>query len=193
MAEQQNTRFALQRIYVKDVSFESPKAPLVFREAWKPKVHVDMNTSHNALGDGNHEVVLSVTVTASDEAGAAVYVAEVQQAGVFLIDGLDGAGLAKTLGSFCPGLLFPYARELLDSVVVRGCFPPLMLAPINFEAIYEQVVAQQRAQAGAAAAGQQQPALAPANEEQAPAVEDKPAAAKKAPAKKKPAKADSES
>ena len=180
------TRFALQRIYVKDISFESPKSPLVFRDAFKPKVHVDMNTRHNDLGGGNHEVVLGVTVTASEGDDSVVYLAEAQQAGVFFVQGLAGEELGKTLGSFCPGLLFPYARELLDSVVVRGGFPPLMLAPINFDAIYEQAMAQvaeraaggdqpQPAEAGAGAkAAAKAPAKAPAKAKPQPKARKKP-------------------
>ena len=172
------TRFGLQRIYVKDISFESPKAPQVFGDAFKPKVHVDMNTGHKDLGGGSHEVVLGITVTASEEGGDVVYLAEVQQAGVFFVQGLAAEQRAKTLGSFCPSVLFPYARELLDSVVTRGCFPPLMLAPINFDAIYDQALLQMK-EGQATQAGHAAPAEPPAKAKEKPQPKAKKQAAKK--------------
>lgn len=141
MADEQK-QVSLERIYVKDISFESPKAPDVFRKEWKPKINLDLNTRHNDLGDNHHEVILSLTITASDDEGTVLFLAEAQQAGVFLIQGLAGEEFARTLGSFCPSVLFPYARELIDSVVTKGSFPPLMLSPVNFDAIYLQVQAQ---------------------------------------------------
>ena len=139
-------QFALQRIYVKDVSFESPKAPESFRQQWKPRVNLELNSRHESLGDDNHEVMLSLTVTAKNEEEDVVYLIEVQQAGVFMLKGLEDEVLRQTLGSFCPNVLFPYARELIDSIVTKGSFPPLMLAPVNFDAIYEQAKAQTEAQ-----------------------------------------------
>lgn len=138
MSEQTGTQFVLQRIYIKDLSFESPRAPDAFRQQWKPQVNLELNSGHKSLGDDNHEVILTLTVTAKTEADETIYLAEVQQAGVFLIKGLEGENLSQTLGAFCPNVLFPYARETLDSIVIKGSFPPLMLAPVNFDAIYEQ-------------------------------------------------------
>lgn len=131
-------QFALQRIFVKDVSFESPKAPDVFRAQWQPKVNLELNTSHKNLEDDLYEVLLQLTVTTRDEKDEVVYLTEVQQAGIFLIKGLEPAALMQTLGAFCPSVLFPYARETIDNLVIKGSFPPLMLAPVNFDAIYEQ-------------------------------------------------------
>lgn len=141
--------FVLQRIYLKDVSFESPKSPTAFLKQWKPKVNMEMNTRNSTLGEDNHEVVLSLTITVKDEADENVYLVEVQQAGIFLLKGLEGEGLQQVLGSYCPNVLFPYAREAVDAIVTKGSFPPLMLAPVNFDAIFQQV----RAQAAAEAAG----------------------------------------
>lgn len=141
-AGQQNKpqlQFALQRIYVKDISFEAPNSPAVFQQPFKPKVGLDLNTSSQQVGEGLYEVVIKVTaqVTHSEE-GTTSFLAEIEQAGLFRIAGIEGAQLDHTLGAFCPNVLFPYARECIDNLVNRGGFPPLMLAPVNFEAIYAQ-------------------------------------------------------
>lgn len=133
-------QFSLQRIYVRDLSFEAPKSPAIFRQEWTPSVSLDLNTRQKSLEGDFHEVVLtlSVTVTNGDEVA---FIVEVQQAGIFLIKGLDAAAMSHTLGAFCPNILFPYARETIDSLVVRGSFPALMLAPVNFDALYAQELA----------------------------------------------------
>ncbi|MGI9276015.1 MAG: protein-export chaperone SecB [Endozoicomonas sp.] len=142
MAEnQQEPQFALQRIYVKDLSFESPKAPEMFQAQWQPEVKLDLNTSNRPLENDMHEVVLSLTITVqngSEDNKETAFLAEVQQAGVFLVKGLGDEELHRTLGAFCPNILFPYAREAIDNLVLRGSFPPLMLAPVNFDALYMQ-------------------------------------------------------
>ena len=136
----QAPQFSLQRIYVRDLSFEAPKSPEIFRQEWRPSVELDLNTRHRALEGDFHEVVL--TVSATVKVGEEVaFIAEVQQAGIFLIKGLDAAAMAHTVGAFCPNILFPYAREALDSLVTRGSFPALMLAPVNFDALYAQELA----------------------------------------------------
>jgi len=141
-------QFALQRIYVKDVSFESPGSPNTFRGALKPSVNLDLNTRKNMIEDSLWEVILSLTLTAKDENENTMYLAEVQQAGIFVINGLEEDALNHTLGSFCPNILFPYARECIDALIVKGSFPPLMLAPVNFDALYEQAkLAQERKEA----------------------------------------------
>ena len=145
-AQAPETQFVLQRIYVKDLSFESPKSPDAFLQQWKPQINLELNSSHNSLGDDNYEVVLSLTITARNEAEEAVYLVEVQQAGIFLVRGMEGETLAQTLGSFCPSVLFPYAREAVDSVVIKGSFPALMLAPVNFDAVYAKARAARDAQ-----------------------------------------------
>lgn len=138
---EEGTKFALQRIYTKDMSFESPRSPQGFTQQFKPRVNLELNARHDDLGDGNYEVVLSLTVTATNDEEDVIYLAEVQQAGIFLLRGMEGEDLKRTLGSFCPSVLFPYARECIDSIVTRGSFPPLMLAPVNFDAIYGQAQA----------------------------------------------------
>ena len=141
MSEQQanaGAQFALQRIFIKDVSFESPKAPEIFRTQWQPKVNLELNSSHKNLEGDLYEVLLQLTITAKDDKDEVVYLTEIQQAGIFLIKGLESEALMQTLGAFCPSVLFPYAREAIDNLVIKGSFPPLMLAPVNFDAIYEQ-------------------------------------------------------
>lgn len=135
--QENGQQFAIQRIYVKDLSFETPNSPAVFREQWQPEVNVELNTSGNPLDEGVYEVVLSLTVSAKLGEQTA-YLAEVQQAGVFTIGGFDEQELNHMLGSFCPGTLFPYAREVVSDLVNRGSFPQLLLAPVNFDALYAQ-------------------------------------------------------
>ncbi|AQZ94415.1 protein-export chaperone SecB [Halopseudomonas phragmitis] len=143
---QPQVQFSLQRIYVKDLSFESPKAPAVFQSQWNPQVNLDLNTRHNQLQDGIFEVVLSLSATVTNgDNNETTFIAEVQQAGIFAISGLDEAAMRHTLGAFCPNILFPYAREAIDNLVLRGSFPPLMLSPVNFDALFAQ--AEQRRQA----------------------------------------------
>lgn len=149
MSEQTNApeaQFALQRIYVKDASFESPMSPNAFRSGWSPKVNLELNSRHSSLQDDLYEVVLSLTVTTRNEAEEVLYLAEVQQAGIFMLKGFAEDVMGRTLGSFCPNVLFPYAREAIDGLVIRGSFPPLMLAPVNFDALYEQMREQREKQ-----------------------------------------------
>ena len=145
--EQPQQQFAMQRIYNKDLSFESPSTPGIFTKQWQPKVNVDLNTRSNALDEqGNFEVVLSITLTAKVEEETA-FLVEVQQAGVFFIAGFGDEDLRRILGTTAPTVLFPYARENIDSLVTKGGFPAVMLAPVNFEALYQQALDQAAAQA----------------------------------------------
>ena len=146
-ADQPQVQFALQRIYVKDLSFESPKAPAVFQNQWNPQVNLDLNTRHNKLQDGIYEVVLSLSATVTNGEEEVTFIAEVQQAGIFAIGGLDDASMRHTLGAFCPNILFPYAREAIDNLVLRGSCPPLMLAPVNFDALFAQAEQRRMAEA----------------------------------------------
>jgi preprotein translocase subunit SecB len=145
-SQQPGQQFALQRIYIKDISFETPQGIEVFRQAWKPRVNLDMNTRQNKVDEQNYEVVLTLSVTATQEEKTA-FVVEVQQAGIFFVAGVPEAQLRQVLATVCPSILFPYAREAIDSLVVRGSFPPLMLAPVNFDALYVQAVQQAQAKA----------------------------------------------
>ena len=136
---QAQPQFALQRIYVKDLSFESPRAPQSFQEEWKPEVQMDINTGAKKLSENVFEVVLSITITTQCNEQS-MYLAEVQQAGIFAISGIPQAELEQTLGAYCPNILFPYAREAVDNLVMRGSFPPVHLAPVNFEAIFVEAM-----------------------------------------------------
>jgi len=142
--------FALERIYVKDLSFESPRSPDVFRGPWQPQIHLDINTRTAGLGDERYEVVLTVTAHAKSAEGQSLMIVEVQQGGVFRIRGLDEERMRRVLATHCPGILFPYIRESIDALVVKGGFPALMLAPVNFDAMYDEALKQQRAAAAGA-------------------------------------------
>ncbi len=140
--------FALQRIYLKDASLESPASPMVFTKAWKPKFKVDLNTRSNVVSEKSHEVVLTVTLTAEID-DEKVLLIEVQQAGLFAIDGIEGDTLKQVLAIACPNLLFPYAREAVDSMALKAGVPAVGLQPVNFEALFRE--AQKQAQAQQAA------------------------------------------
>lgn len=143
MTEAAQPQFSLQRVYVRDLSFEAPKTPEVFQQEWNPAVHLDLNTRQKTLGNNFYEIVLTISATVRNGEDVA-FIAEVQQAGIFLASGMEEAALSHTLGAFCPSLLFPYAREAIDNLIVRGSFPALMLAPVNFEALYAQQLAKQK-------------------------------------------------
>jgi preprotein translocase subunit SecB len=135
----------IQKIYVKDLSYESPGAPAIFRGQWKPEVKLELNTQHALLEQNMYEVVLHITATIKLEDKTA-FLVELKEAGIFTIAGLEGDNLEHALASFCPGIIFPYAREVISDLVVRGGFPQLNLAPINFEMVYQQSKKQQTAQ-----------------------------------------------
>lgn len=149
--EQQAPQFNIQRVYTKDVSFETPNSPAVFQKEWSPEVKLDLDTRSAKLADDVYEVVLSLTVTAQN-GGETAFLCEVQQAGIFSISGLTEPQLAHSLGAYCPNILFPYAREAVGSLVGRGTFPQLNLAPVNFDALFAQYVQQRQAAAAAPAA-----------------------------------------
>jgi preprotein translocase subunit SecB len=143
-------QFEIQRIFVKDLSFEAPNTPHTFVEEWKPEVSLNLETKSNRIQDHLHEVILSITATVSTSKKTA-FLIEVHQAGVFMINGFANDQLHQMLGSFCPNILFPYAREVVSDTVVRGGFPQLILAPVNFDALYSQHMEQQGAAGGAKA------------------------------------------
>jgi len=141
-------QFAIQKIYVKDVSFESPNAPAAFADGeWKPEVNVQLNSSHHMVGQDVYEVILNITVTAKQNEKTA-FLVEVKQAGLFTMSGFPKENLAGMLGAYCPEALFPFAREAVADFVNKGGFPPLLLSPINFNAVYMQQMQQQAAAAG---------------------------------------------
>jgi preprotein translocase subunit SecB len=151
----QDREFVIQRIYVKDLSFESPNAPEVFRGEWNPQNELNLNTQVNRLDDQNFEVVLTVTVTAK-LGDKTAFIAEVHQAGVFTMGGFPEQELAPLVGAYCPNILFPYAREALTDVVTKGSFPQLVLQPINFDVLFAQHQQQATAQAQMPAEGTRQ-------------------------------------
>lgn len=142
-------QFAIQRVYTKDLSFETPNSPAIFQKEWKPELKLDLDTRSNKLSDDTFEVVLALTVTATVD-GQTAFLAEVQQAGIFTIGNLPEAQLAHTIGAFCPTTLFPYAREAVANLVSRGSFPQINLAPVNFEALFASYVQQKAAEVQAA-------------------------------------------
>ena len=143
--EQPQQQFAVQRIYTKDISLESPATPAVFKKQWQPQISVDLATKSDKIDEvSNYEVVLTLTITAKVEEETA-FLIEVQQAGIFIITGFEPDDLRRIVGTAAPNILFPYARECIDNLCVKGGFPPVMLAPINFDAMYQQALEQAQA------------------------------------------------
>ena len=146
---QPSGEFHIRRIYAKDISFETPNSPAVFSSEWKPETDINLRTDAVEVGSADYEVTLSVTVTVKVGERVA-FLAEVQEAGIFSIVGLTSGELGNVLGTYCPSVLYPYAREMISDLVIRGGFPPFVLAPVNFDALY----AHQQAEHKAAAATQ---------------------------------------
>jgi len=144
-AQQAMPQFAIQRIYMKDLSFETPNSPAIFQVEWQPEVKLDLDTRSQRLDEGVFEVVLSLTVTAT-VGDKTAFLCEVQQAGIFTIGNVADLELAHMLGAFCPNVLFPYAREAVSNLVNRGTFPQLNLAPVNFDALFAQYLQQRQQQ-----------------------------------------------
>ena len=142
---EEQPQFAIQRVYTKDVSFETPNSPEIFQKEWKPEVKLDLDTRSNKIADDTFEVVLAVTVTVTVE-GQTAFLAEVQQAGIFTIGNMPESQLAHMIGAFCPNTLFPYARETVANLVNRGSFPQLNLSPVNFDALFASYVQQRAAE-----------------------------------------------
>jgi len=142
----QEQQFSIQKLYLKDVSFESPNVPAVFTEGeWQPEVNIQLNSSNQAIGQDTYEVDLKITVTAKQNKKTA-FLVELTQSGIFSIAGFDAENLRGMLGAFCPETIFPFAREAIAELVSKGGFPPLLLAPVNFNALYMQQVQQQQAE-----------------------------------------------
>lgn len=143
--EQAQQQFSIQKIFIKDVSFESPNAPQVFTEAeWKPEVNVQINTEAKTISEELHEVTLTITVTAKQLEKTA-FLVEIKQAGLFQMIGFDQEQMGGMLGAYCPETLFPYAREAISDLVTKGGFPQMLLSPVNFNALYMQHQQQQQA------------------------------------------------
>jgi preprotein translocase subunit SecB len=133
--------FAVQRIYLKDLSFETPMGAAAFQKQWQPKVNQDLNTTSGKVADDVYEVALRLTITVTDGEDT-IYLIEAEQAGLFTIKGLEPQQLTHVINTTCPSMLFPYAREVIDNVLTKGSFPALMLPPINFEALFASAVKQ---------------------------------------------------
>lgn len=127
--------FAILKIYTKDLSFETPHSPGIFSVEWKPDADVNLRSSVVQSQTGEYEVTLTITITVTVQERTA-FLAEVQQAGIFSIVGLTSEELNGVVGAYCPAILYPYARELVSDLVVRGGFPPFILSPVNFDALY---------------------------------------------------------
>ncbi len=135
----------IQRIYVKDVSFEAPNLPHIFNQEWKPKLAFDLSTETVKLADDLYEVCLNISVeTTLEDSGDVAFICEVKQAGVFTISGLEDMQMAHCLTAQCPNMLFPYARELVSNLVNRGTFPALNLSPVNFDALFVEYLQRQQ-------------------------------------------------
>ncbi|AXK73333.1 protein-export chaperone SecB [Lysobacter sp. TY2-98] len=139
--------FTVEKIYVKDVSFEVPGAPAVFNEQTQPQLQMNLSQQVTRLNDSAFEVVLGVTLTclADDKP---LYLAEVKQAGVFGLAGFDAQTLDAMLGTHCPGVLYPYARQIISDLIQAGGFPPFLLQPLNFEGLYAEGLRQRMSQGG---------------------------------------------
>lgn len=136
-AQPQQPTFVIEKLYVKDLSLEIPNAPKVFLERETPEINMQLGGKNQSLGDGLYEVLLTVTVTAKNK-DKILFLVEVQQAGVFRIDNISEGEMGPVLGVGCPNIIFPYLREVVSDIVIRAGFPPVILNPVNFEAIYRQ-------------------------------------------------------
>lgn len=139
----QQPQFAIQRTFVKDLSFETPMGVKVFtQQGFQPKMQLDVNTRGSMVGENTHEIVLTLTVTAKIEEETA-FIIELQQGGLFVVAGFPDDQQKHVLGAVCPNFLFPYAREAIDSIAVKGGFPPVQLAPIDFDALFRNAQSQE--------------------------------------------------
>lgn len=149
MAEEttpEEKQFSIQKIFTKDISFETPNSPKIFTEKWEPTVDFNLGTNVETLEDALFAVSLSVTVTVKCGETTA-YLVEVTQSGIFSLAGFSEQEMGPMVGSFCPNILFPYAREVVSDLVAKGGFPQLLLAPVNFDALYTQHIQQAQQQA----------------------------------------------
>ena len=145
----QEQQFSIQKLYLKDVSFESPNSPAVFADGeWKPEINIQLNSSNKSIGQDTYGVDLKITVTAKQNKKTA-FLVELTQSGIFTVAGFEQDNLRGMLGAYCPETLFPFAREAIAELISKGGFPPLLLAPVNFNALYMQQAQQQQAAAAA--------------------------------------------
>jgi preprotein translocase subunit SecB len=128
-------QFMIQKIYTRDISFETPSSPEVFREEWKPELDLQLTNEYKQLDDNNHDITLVATVTAK-LGDKTAFLIEVKQAGIFSLIGYSDEEMGPLIGNHCPNILFPYLREVISDIVIKGGFPQLVLAPVNFDALY---------------------------------------------------------
>ncbi len=136
-ATQQQAYMEIQKIYLKDVSYESPHAPGIFTAEWKPEINIHLSTENAKLTEDVYEVVLLINVTAKQQDKTA-FLVEIKQAGVFTLRNFSKEQMGQMLGSYCPNALFPFAREAAAELIQKGGFPQLLLTPVNFDALYAQ-------------------------------------------------------
>ena len=137
MAQEKEQKFEIQKIHVKDISFETPNSPKIFTTQWNPKTDVHIQTENNKLDENIFEVCITITVTATQEETTA-FLVEIKQAGIFLMQNFKDEQHGQLLGSYCPNILFPFAREVIAELIAKGGFPQLLLNPVNFDALYQQ-------------------------------------------------------
>jgi len=143
----QQPEFIIQRVYVKDLSLETPHSPQAFQEEWQPELNLQFTMNTTDIGSDNHEVILQITVTAKSK-DRTLFLVEVKQAGLFTLKGFTQEQNHQVMSITCPTILFPYAREAVSDLVGRAGFPPLYLAPVNFEALYAQQMQEQDDKSG---------------------------------------------
>lgn len=137
ISKEEEGQFIPQKIYIKDLSFETPNSPQIFTEEWQPMVNMDLSSKAKLIGNKLYEVVLSLTLTVSTQEKVA-YLVEAHQAGIFHIEGFTEFLIERIVATNCPNILFPFAREHVADIIIRGGFPQLLLAPVNFEVLYQQ-------------------------------------------------------
>ncbi|MBL0354256.1 MAG: protein-export chaperone SecB [Candidatus Dechloromonas phosphoritropha] len=142
MEQDEQPVFGIEKLYIKDLSIEVPHAPEIFLEREAPQVEIQLGSAGRGLGEGAYEVVLTVTVTAKLEEKT-VFLVEIGQAGIFRIVNVPGDQVEPLLAVACPNILFPYAREVVSDAVTRAGFAPIVLQPVNFEAMYMQRLQEQ--------------------------------------------------
>lgn len=145
-------QFNIQKIFMKDMSFETPNSPAIFTEEWKPDINLQLTSNATPITEGLFEVIVSITVTAKLGEKTA-YLAEIQQGGIFSLAGFDQAQMGHMLGAFCPNVLYPFAREAVADLIGKGGFPPVYLAPVNFDALHAQRMQEIQAQVASSQEG----------------------------------------
>ena len=134
-APENQREFSLQRIFIKDVSFETPNSPMIFQLNWEPESKLDLNSTTRSLGDDHYEVTLNITLT-TKVSDKTAYLVEIQQAGIFMVRGFSDQEMGQMMGAYCPNILFPYAREAISDLITKGSFPQMLLSPVNFDSLY---------------------------------------------------------